>query len=195
MSNTSQKVLPSCISLPLEPAVLDEIVTKAKDYALMHGICMRPKATFSPDSLSVSRWNLCYFKVATMTSLFSMINSTITIFHVYTTLSLFQFAPFVLTPSLYPRSEFEKAINLQTVLNELIHNVAHDSKFLRETLASTIKVDDFTASLFKIYETVLSEGVTQVSCFFCHSFELLADPFSWSLMLLHFLPSNKTSCS
>lgn len=57
MSNTSQKVLPSCISLPLDPEVLDEIVTKAKDYALMHGICMRPKATFSPDSLSVSRWN------------------------------------------------------------------------------------------------------------------------------------------
>lgn len=73
-----------------------------------------------------------------------------------------QFAPFVLTPSLYPRSEFEKAINLQTVLNELIHNVAHDTEFLRETLASTIVVDDFTASLFKIYETVLAEGITQV---------------------------------
>lgn len=75
---------------------------------------------------------------------------------------LFQFAPFVLTPSLYPRKEFEKAINLQTVLNELTHNVAHDVKFLRETLASTIKVDDFTAALFRIYETVLAEGAAQV---------------------------------
>lgn len=77
-------------------------------------------------------------------------------------INYFQFAPFVLTPSLYPRKEFEKAVNLQTILNELIHNVAHDTEFLRETLAGTIQVDEFTSSLFKIYETVLSEGVTQV---------------------------------
>lgn len=68
----------------------------------------------------------------------------------------------MLTPSLYPRAEFEKAINLQTVLNELIHNVAHDEDFLRKTLASTIQVDDFTAALFEIYETILSEGAAQV---------------------------------
>lgn len=34
--------------------------------------------------------------------------------------------------------------------------------FLRETLAGTIQVDEFTANLFKIYETVLDEGITQV---------------------------------
>jgi glutathione synthase len=67
-----------------------------------------------------------------------------------------------LTPSLYPRKEFEKAINLQTVLNELVHKVAHDDEFLRTTLASTIKVDEFTAALFKIYETIVAEGATQV---------------------------------
>lgn len=69
----------------------------------------------------------------------------------------------MLTPSLYPRKEFEKAINLQTVLNELIHNVAYDEEFLRNTLASTIQVDDFTAALFRIYETILLEGSAQVS--------------------------------
>lgn len=52
---------------------------------------------------------------------------------------------------------------MQTVLNELIHNVAHDVDFLKETLESTIRVDDFTADLFRIYETVLSEGTAQVS--------------------------------
>ncbi|CRL02584.1 CLUMA_CG015836, isoform B [Clunio marinus] len=119
----SENILPSCISLPLSGKELEEIVSKAKDYALMHGICMRSKANFNPDNL--------------------------------------QFAPFVLTPSLYPRKEFEKATKLQIILNKMIHNVAHDVDFLRETLASTIKVDDFTASLFKIYETVLSEGVAQ----------------------------------
>lgn len=68
----------------------------------------------------------------------------------------------MLTPSLYPRKEFEKATKLQTVLNELIHNVAHDEEFLKETLASTIKADEFTAGLFKIYETILAEGAAQV---------------------------------
>ncbi|KAG5681014.1 hypothetical protein PVAND_010480 [Polypedilum vanderplanki] len=118
-----QKVLPSAIDLPLNQKELGEIISKAKDWALMHGVCMRSKTNFSADAL--------------------------------------QFAPFVLTPSLYPRKEFEKAVNLQTVLNELMHKVAHDTDFLRETLASTIQVDEFTANLFKIYETVLNEGFTQ----------------------------------
>ncbi|XP_058128316.1 glutathione synthetase-like isoform X2 [Anopheles ziemanni] len=72
-----------------------------------------------------------------------------------------QFAPFILTPSSFPRVEFQKAVNLQPVLNELIHTVAHDSAFLFDTLKSTVKVDDFTRSLIEIYRTVLDEGITQ----------------------------------
>uniref|UniRef100_A0A182N092 Glutathione synthetase n=1 Tax=Anopheles dirus TaxID=7168 RepID=A0A182N092_9DIPT len=71
------------------------------------------------------------------------------------------FAPFVLTPSSFPRKEFQKAVELQPVLNELIHAVAHDAQFLQSTLASTEKVDEFTSSLISIYRTVLSEGITQ----------------------------------
>ena len=53
----------------------------------------------------------------------------------------------------------------QTVLNELMHKVAHDREFLTATLAQTIKVDDFTGRLFKIFETVWDEGLAQVrSC-------------------------------
>ncbi|KAL1400533.1 hypothetical protein pipiens_007348 [Culex pipiens pipiens] len=72
-----------------------------------------------------------------------------------------QFAPFILTPSSFPRKEFEKAVALQTTLNELMHSVAHDEEFLRDTLKYTIKVDEFTGSLFEIYETVLKEGISQ----------------------------------
>uniref|UniRef100_A0A182W4L8 Glutathione synthetase n=1 Tax=Anopheles minimus TaxID=112268 RepID=A0A182W4L8_9DIPT len=72
-----------------------------------------------------------------------------------------QFAPFILTPSSFPRKEFQKAVNLQPLLNELIHAVAHDSQFLMNTLSSTEKVDEFTRSLITIYRTVLSEGITQ----------------------------------
>lgn len=70
----------------------------------------------------------------------------------------FQFAPFILTPTLFPRREFEKAIRLQPILNELMHWVAHDTEFLRETLANTIQVDEFTGNLFKIYERLLEEN-------------------------------------
>ncbi|XP_001653706.2 glutathione synthetase isoform X2 [Aedes aegypti] len=72
-----------------------------------------------------------------------------------------QFAPFILTPSSFPRKEFMKAVELQVTLNELMHSVAHDEAFLRETLKNTIQVDAFTGSLFEIYETVLKEGISQ----------------------------------
>lgn len=51
----SDKILPSCIKLPLSHDELDEIVSKAKDFALMHGICMKSKVNFNADSLQVSR--------------------------------------------------------------------------------------------------------------------------------------------
>lgn len=62
-----------------------------------------------------------------------------------------QFVPFVLTPSPFPRTEFQRVVELQTTWNELMHAVAYDDEFLRSTLASTVKVDDFTARLFELY--------------------------------------------
>lgn len=73
------------------------------------------------------------------------------------------FAPFILLPSPFPRKEFQKAIELQIVLNELTHRVAHSREFLTKCLKETVQVDEFTGNLFKIYEIVQDEGVTQVS--------------------------------
>jgi hypothetical protein len=78
-------------------------------------------------------------------------------------LGRFQFAPFVLTPSPFPRTEFYKAVEMQPILNELTHRVAHDERFLKESLAETLAVDSFTARLFDIWEKVRREGVAQVS--------------------------------
>ncbi|XP_026466651.1 glutathione synthetase-like isoform X1 [Ctenocephalides felis] len=72
-----------------------------------------------------------------------------------------QFAPFVLTPSTFPRAEFEKAVQLQPILNELIHRAAHDHEFLSQSLVTTFDGDPFTARLFQLYEEVRSEGVAQ----------------------------------
>ncbi|XP_021934218.1 glutathione synthetase-like isoform X2 [Zootermopsis nevadensis] len=121
--NMTDNQLEPCIKLPLEDGVLADIVEKAKDWALMHGACMRSKLNFSKDSL--------------------------------------QFAPFVLLPSTFPQKEFKKAVEIQIILNELVHKVAHDYEFLSSSLKSTIEVDKFTGSLFQIYETVHKEGITQ----------------------------------
>lgn len=72
-----------------------------------------------------------------------------------------QFAPFILIPSSFPREEFKRACEIQPILNKLMHRVAYDYEFLKETLEETIKVDNFTMKLFNIYETVRNEGFTQ----------------------------------
>lgn len=88
------------------------------------------------------------------------------------------FAPFILMPSSFPRKEFEKAKNLQTIINQLMHNVAHDEEFLTTTLAETVKVDEFTANLFNVYKKVLANGFGQAyslgllrSDYLAHTFE------------------------
>uniref|UniRef100_A0A1B6GW61 Glutathione synthetase n=1 Tax=Cuerna arida TaxID=1464854 RepID=A0A1B6GW61_9HEMI len=126
--------LQPCLHLPLSQELLAEIVDKAKDWALMHGVCMRSKTNFSTDSLN--------------------------------------FAPFALLPSAFPRKEFERAVALQSIVNELMHKVAHDHEFLEESLRNTIKVDEFTGRLYKLYETIRKEGYGQ-----CISLALLRSDY------------------
>lgn len=119
----SQARLTSCIPVPLERKALINIIEKAKDWALMHGVGMRDKKNFTKDAI--------------------------------------QFAPFVLLPSPFPKAEFYKALELQTLLNELMHKVAHDVDFLSETLQNALEVDEFTANLYNIWTTVRREGMPQ----------------------------------
>lgn len=138
--------LDSCIPFPIDEATLNDVVQKAKDWALMHGAAMRSKANFSDDSLQVSG--------ITMFLMILLLKFNFTFFLSFE----FKFAPFILLPTLFPRREFEKAVRLQPILNELMHWVAHDTEFLRETLANTIKVDEFTRNLYNIHERILAEN-------------------------------------
>ncbi|XP_069365274.1 glutathione synthetase-like [Maniola hyperantus] len=70
-----------------------------------------------------------------------------------------QIAPFVLIPSPFPHTEFTKSVELQPVLNELMHKVAHDDEFLTRTLENALQVDEFTANLFDIWVKVRDEGM------------------------------------
>lgn len=115
--------LEPCVQLPLSEEIVNEIVDKAKDWTLMHGISMRSRKNFSKDRV--------------------------------------QILPFTLIPSSFPEKPFFTVKNVQVLLNELIHKVAHDKEFLTNSLKSTIQADPFTAKLFHIYETVYEEGFSQ----------------------------------
>ncbi|KAK2575858.1 hypothetical protein KPH14_007232 [Odynerus spinipes] len=123
MTNHETPCMNMQLLLPSVKREQQDLIDKAIDWALMHGMCMRSRTNFNK--------------------------------------SMLQFAPFILLPSPFPRKEFEKACDIQTILNILIHRVAHDYNFLKETLQETIKVDKFTKKLFDIYETVYNEGFTQ----------------------------------
>ncbi|CAB3229458.1 unnamed protein product [Arctia plantaginis] len=119
----SQARFTSCIPLPLDQKKLVNVIEKAKDWALMHGVGMRDRKHFNKDVI--------------------------------------QIAPFALLPSPFPRAEFEKAVELQPVLNELMHKVAHDDEFLMGTLQNALQVDEFTANLYDIWMKVRNEEIRQ----------------------------------
>ncbi|XP_028036724.1 glutathione synthetase-like isoform X1 [Bombyx mandarina] len=119
----SQARLAPCLQLPLENKTLVNVIEKAKDWALMHGVGMRDKKHFNKDVI--------------------------------------QIAPFILLPSPFPKTEFMKAVELQPVLNELMHKVAHDDEFLEQTLQNALQVDEFTANLYDIWLKVKNEGISQ----------------------------------
>ncbi|XP_022818198.1 glutathione synthetase-like isoform X2 [Spodoptera litura] len=119
----SQARFASCIPLPIEHKALVNVIEKARDWGLMHGVAMRDKKHFNKDVIQV--------------------------------------APFVLLPSPFPKTEFEKAVELQPILNELMHKVAHNDEFLEHTLQNALQVDEFTKSLYDIWVKVRNEGITQ----------------------------------
>lgn len=135
-----------CVPLPIEPKLLQEVTEKAKDYALMHG-----EFTQLPCS-----------RLSEMEGPWPIVGICMRRKDAFDRDAL-HFAPFLLLPSSFPKGEFERACQLQTILNELMHKVAHDREFLIATLEQTVKVDDFTRRLVDIYNTVSAEGVAQVS--------------------------------
>lgn len=70
-------------------------------------------------------------------------------------------APLTLFPTSVPKAVFLQALAVQTHYNTLMDRISQDSDFLKEALASTIEVDEFTARLFRIYQQILREGRSQ----------------------------------
>uniref|UniRef100_A0A672ZL99 Glutathione synthetase n=1 Tax=Sphaeramia orbicularis TaxID=375764 RepID=A0A672ZL99_9TELE len=74
---------------------------------------------------------------------------------------LVTYTPLTLFPTSVPKAVFLQALAVQTHYNTLVDRISQDSDFLKEALASTIEVDDFTARLFRIYQQILKEGRSQ----------------------------------
>lgn len=53
VSKMSQARLAPCLQLPLENKTLVNVIEKAKDWALMHGVGMRDKKHFNKDVIQV----------------------------------------------------------------------------------------------------------------------------------------------
>ncbi|KAF8783109.1 Glutathione synthetase like protein [Argiope bruennichi] len=62
--------------------------------------------------------------------------------------------PVCLVPSPFPKTWFQHVGDLQPYLNFILHKVAYSKDILKECLASTMEVDEFTRNIFKIYEAV-----------------------------------------
>ncbi|CAF0925902.1 unnamed protein product [Brachionus calyciflorus] len=69
--------------------------------------------------------------------------------------------PVTLFPTIYPRSEFQYALSIQTEFQKMIFQISQDYNFLKEALKTVIQVDDFTKRLWNIYDQVHTEGITQ----------------------------------
>lgn len=71
-------------------------------------------------------------------------------------------APVSLLPTPFPRFLFNKAMELQPLFNQLYARLALDVNFIQSIMEDTVvHVDAFQAELYKIWRSVLQEGLTQ----------------------------------
>ncbi|GAM86783.1 hypothetical protein ANO11243_048030 [Dothideomycetidae sp. 11243] len=70
-------------------------------------------------------------------------------------------APVTLFPSPFPRKCFEEALSIQQSYNELYVRIASDEAWLGSIVRELTGIDDFTAALWRVHETVKAEGYVQ----------------------------------
>jgi hypothetical protein len=71
-------------------------------------------------------------------------------------------APFALFPTPFPRSQFERAKNLQQIYNVLYARVASDEEFLDSVLSAETavgRVDEFVGELWRIWKETRTDIV------------------------------------
>lgn len=75
--------------------------------------------------------------------------------------SLAVHAPISLFPSPFPTSCYDQAVNVQTAYNKLYFDLSLNSSFIHGVMTSLVKVDDFQARLYDIFQKLEKEGNPQ----------------------------------
>ncbi|KAL3702413.1 hypothetical protein R1sor_020435 [Riccia sorocarpa] len=100
--------------------------------------------------------------------------------------------PFSLLPTPFPAKDFEKAVDLSTLFNELVDRVSLDVEFLKRALGQAQKADEFTGRLLKMYCMILDEGVKQDIRLGLHRSDYMLDVATGDLLQVEI---NTISCS
>ncbi|KAJ1974368.1 Glutathione synthetase [Dimargaris verticillata] len=108
--------------------------TNAVDWALAHGLVMKPAAAAIASAPSTDVANHG---------------------------GLAQHAPFALFPTPFPKACFNQVVDLQPVLNQLFDRIARDHDFLARCIESVVTVDEFTAQLYKVYQQTRAKPSSQ----------------------------------
>lgn len=66
-----------------------------------------------------------------------------------------------LLPSPFPMELFQKAISVQTTLNELYFRISLDYEFLIEAYRDVVKADKWVARQVEMLKTVHADGIRQ----------------------------------
>ncbi|KAF2666410.1 glutathione synthase [Microthyrium microscopicum] len=70
-------------------------------------------------------------------------------------------APITLYPSLFPKSCFEEALDIQQSYNTLYANITRDTAWLEDIVPQLAKIDDFVENLWNIHLQLKDGGYTQ----------------------------------
>jgi hypothetical protein len=74
--------------------------------------------------------------------------------------SSFIHVPFSLFPSPFPRNCFDFAKDIQPIFNTLVDKVASDSDFINRVISDLSKHDQFTSSLYEVYQITSQQNIT-----------------------------------
>jgi hypothetical protein len=130
---------------------LDSLAVNAKDFCLLNGLFM-----FDTQN------DLRVFLETTDENANDLMNKNFKVVH----------SPIALFPTVFPKKEFDYAMEIQESFNQLIYLLSFNHDFLSKAYANIIKFDEFSKRLFDIYLIVRNEGYSQViisiSCVFDH---------------------------
>jgi glutathione synthase len=102
--------------------------------------------------------------------------------------------PVSLVPTPWPRRLYEEAVGLQKDFNELYARLATNDAMLEQMLAPLVEGDEFTGTLWSIYEEAKRRGITQKLCLGIFRSDYMAEVSNGSQTLRQ-VEFNTFSCS